>query len=310
MSNDLAPLDLELIRRTVASGANDDELQLYLHDCHRHGVHPLDKLLHFSVRVDRKTGARKYTPITSIDLFRSRAADTGHHAGTDDAVFTGEPGSRFPATATVTVYRIVQGVRCAFTATARWSEYKPEFNDFMWLRMPHTMLSKCAEALALRKAFPAELGGLYTTDEMAQAQRPDHDVHDSPEANTIPVEDQLRARQANPRPRKEYCTQAQQDAMRDLGDELGLTGAERIEIIRPYNVKRASSLSVEQGDEIILTLRRTMVAKLLSARGFNMDDVRRELPLVQADTANDLTHEEALATLTMLREHMTRMETA
>jgi len=64
----------------------------------------------------------------------------------------------------------VHDQRCGFTATARWSEYKPD-SDFMWRRMPHTMLGKCAEALALRKGFPQELSGLYEAAEMDQAER-------------------------------------------------------------------------------------------------------------------------------------------
>jgi phage recombination protein Bet len=156
---------LELIKRTVAVGATADELKLYLFDCQRQGVHPLDKLVHFTKR------AGKYTPITSIDFMRIRAADTGEYAGSDDATFSmlGVRENEAPLSATVTVWRLVQGQRASFTATARWSEYKPDQNDFMWKKMPHTMLAKCAEALALRKGFPRQLAGLYAKEEMDQA---------------------------------------------------------------------------------------------------------------------------------------------
>lgn len=159
---------LDLIRRTVAAGATNDELSLFLHDCERRNVHPLDKLLYFTKRKG------KYTPITSIDFFRSQAGDTGQHAGTDDAIFV--DGDKYPVSGTVTVYRMVEGIRCPYTATARWAEYYPGDGDlgFMYRKMPHTMLGKCAEALALRKAFPKQLAGLYTSDEMAQAGAPDN----------------------------------------------------------------------------------------------------------------------------------------
>ena len=154
---------LDLIKRPVAKDAPPDELKLYLYDCARQGVHPLDKLIFFTKR------SGKYTPITSIDFMRTRAADTGEYAGSDDAVHSDHDDSADNWTASVTVYRLVQGQRCAFTATARWSEYKPEQNDFMWKRMPYTMLAKCAEALALRKGFPRQLAGLYAREEMDQA---------------------------------------------------------------------------------------------------------------------------------------------
>jgi phage recombination protein Bet len=165
---------LDLVRRTIAADATPDELKLYLYDCARQGVHPLDKLLHFTKRKG------KYTPITSIDFMRTRAAETNEYAGSDVPLFAGkdgvwsslwlEPGP--PAAALVAVWRLVQGQRCKFEAVARWTEYKPEANDFMWQRMPATMLSKCAEALALRKGFPRQLAGLYAAEELDQAEPP------------------------------------------------------------------------------------------------------------------------------------------
>lgn len=154
---------IDLIRRTVAKDATPDELQLYFYDCARQGVHPLDKLIHFTKR------GGKYVPITAIDFMRMRANQTGAYAGSDDAVFTGVAGQKGFA-AGVTVYRLVQGQRCAWSATARWEEYFPgEQQGHMWRKMPNVMLAKCAEALALRKAFADVLHGLYIREEMDQA---------------------------------------------------------------------------------------------------------------------------------------------
>jgi phage recombination protein Bet len=152
---------LALIKRTIAKDATDSELQLFLYDCQRRNTHPLDRLLHFSKR------GGKYVPIVSIDFMRQRAAATDACAGIDDATFSGTPKSADFA-ARVTVWRLVQGQRCAFTATARWTEYKPD-QDWMWLKMPHLMLGKTAEALALRRAFPTELAGVYVVEELEQA---------------------------------------------------------------------------------------------------------------------------------------------
>jgi phage recombination protein Bet len=162
----VTPEQHDLIRRTVAKDATDDELRLYLYDCSRQGVHPLDKLIHFTKR------GGKYTPITSIDLMRMRAADTNEYAGNERYTFTGTPGtSSFIAVSTV--WRLVNGTRCNFTREARWSEYcPPPGQDHMWRKMPHIMLGKCAEAQALRAGFPRQLHGLYAAEEMEQAERP------------------------------------------------------------------------------------------------------------------------------------------
>lgn len=179
---------LSLVKQTIAHGATDAELKLYLYDCARQGVHPLDRLLHFTKR------GGKYTPVTSIDLMRTRAADTGEYAGSDDAVFECDDVPIPPTLARVTVWRLVQGQRCAFTATARWMEYCPSGGqDHMWRKMPHTMLAKCAEALALRKGFPRQLAGLYAKEEMDQAgqetprQEPPHAAPVQAKVETRPV---------------------------------------------------------------------------------------------------------------------------
>ena len=176
----LAPMhltssEIDLIKRTVAQGATDDELKLFLYDCRRQGVHPLDKMIHFSKR------GGKYTPITSIDHMRSRADETGAYAGSDEPAYDiDDESDKLPRWSRVTVWKIVQGVRCPFTATARWSEYAPRGNEgFMWQKMPRLMLGKCAEALALRKAFPKQLHGIYERAEMMQAQEPAADAKGS-----------------------------------------------------------------------------------------------------------------------------------
>jgi phage recombination protein Bet len=177
MSTDLAVVDrpaplerpvvitsdqVALVKAVLAPDATDAELQLFFYDCQRRGVHPLDKLIHFTKRKG------KYTPVTSIDFFRSRAERTHEHMGTDDAVFTGTPASPEGFAATVTVYRMVQGEKCPFTATARFLEFAPagDGNDFMWKKMPFNQIAKCAEAQALRRGFPQELNGLHIVEEM------------------------------------------------------------------------------------------------------------------------------------------------
>lgn len=164
---------LNLAKTTVAKDLNDGEFQMFLYNCKRQGIHPLDGMLIPIPRTDN--GVRRLTFVTTVDLLRSRAADTGEYAGSDDAIIAYSEGGQ-PESATITVWRLVQGVRCAFTATARWVEYFPgEKQGFMWKQKPHIMVAKCAEALALRKAFPKQLAGLYLSEELEQDESPELD---------------------------------------------------------------------------------------------------------------------------------------
>lgn len=169
---------IQLITNTVAKGATTDELKLFLYTAQRTGLDPLTRQIHFVKR------AGQMTIQTGIDGYRAIASRTGELAGIDDPIY--EEANNRPIKATVSVYRMVQGQRVAFTASARWSEYAPQGGQgFMWQKMPYLMLGKVAESLALRKAFPLDLSGLYTQEEMAQA---DNEVkHTEAEVVTTPT---------------------------------------------------------------------------------------------------------------------------
>lgn len=167
---------IDLIKRTVADGTSDDELALFLEVCRSTGLNPFQKQIYAIMRDTYNSKTKRKEPRmtiqTGIDGYRLMAARTGQHAGTDDAVFDTETAPA-PTWARVTVRRLLAGGMVAeFTATARWREYAQTYDgnpSGMWAKMPYQMLAKCAEAQALRKAFPAELSGVYTAEEMAQA---------------------------------------------------------------------------------------------------------------------------------------------
>lgn len=168
MSNEIAKIEfstdqVDLIKRTIAKDATDDELKLFMHQCKRTGLDPMTRQIYFMKR------GGKVTIQTSIDGFRVIAERSGDYAGQDEPVFIKDDGQLY---CKVTVYRFRGDVRYpAAVGVAYWNEYCPQSGqDFMWKKMPHTMLSKVAEALALRKAYPQDLSGIYTSDEMNQAE--------------------------------------------------------------------------------------------------------------------------------------------
>ena len=184
MSNELAKIEfnkeqIELIKSQVAPKATDNELKLFLYHCQRTGLDPLARQVYAIKRKakdDSGNWIEKMTIQTSIDGFRVVAERSGSYAGQDEPIFV-ENGTQLVC-CKVTVYRFNDEIRYpAAVGVAYWNEYVPkDGQDLMWKKMPHTMLSKVAEALALRKAFPQDLSGLYTNDEMVQADTPPIDV--------------------------------------------------------------------------------------------------------------------------------------
>lgn len=160
------PTQLDLIKNQIAKGCSAAEIEYFIGVCQRTGLDPFQRQIYAIRRKDN--GVEKMTIQTGIDGYRLIADRTDRYAGSDEPVHHYDDAGNLMRSV-VTVWKMVGGVRGSFTASALWSEYQ-QANNKMWAKMPCTMLAKCAEALALRKAFPADLSGLYTTEEMMQAE--------------------------------------------------------------------------------------------------------------------------------------------
>lgn len=170
---------IELIKSLVAPKANDLELKFFLNQCQRTGLDPLTRQIYAIHR--KSNNEEKMTIQVSIDGFRVIAERSGVYAGQAEPEFTEENGVLKLCKVRVYKWKGDQRYEAA-VGVAYWDEYAQTKDEWkngqktgkkitteMWAKMPHTMLAKVAEALALRKAFPQDLSGLYTSDEMNQA---------------------------------------------------------------------------------------------------------------------------------------------
>lgn len=181
MNNELVKIDfsqeqINLIKSQIAPKATDDELKLFVYQAKRTGLDPLARQI-YAIHRKTKDGNGNYvdrmTIQTSIDGFRVIAERSGDYAGQDEPLFLRD--TEDAPYCKVTVYRFRGDVRYpAAVGVAFWKEYVQTDREGkpsgMWAKMPRTMLAKVAEALALRKAYPQDLSGLYTGDEMQQAE--------------------------------------------------------------------------------------------------------------------------------------------
>jgi phage recombination protein Bet len=171
-----------LLKRTICRPKNreatKDELALFVGQCKRTGLDPFAKQIYAIFRWSKREKDEVMTIQTAIDGFRLIAERTGCYLGKSAAYWCGPDGvwkdvwisGEHPVAAKVVVRKVIVDQVSDSPAVAHWSEYA-DGESPMWKSMPANQLAKCAEALALRQAFPNDLSGLYTIDEMARADR-------------------------------------------------------------------------------------------------------------------------------------------
>lgn len=170
------PARVALLHRTLLADATADEVAIFIDTCRRTGLDPFSRQIY----PIRRAGV--LATLVSIDGLRVIAERSGHYAGQLGPWWCGPDGqwrdawldADHPAAARIAVLR--DDFREPLYAVARWASYAPVGRDGrlggLWQKLGDVLLAKCAEALALRRALPADLSGLYVTEEMEQAETP------------------------------------------------------------------------------------------------------------------------------------------
>ena len=169
-----------VLTNSLYPGAASGSIKLVIGYCKAAGLDPMQKPVHIVPMWDGKSKQMRDVVMPGIGLYRTQAARSGEYAGVTEPEFgdditesVGGAQITYPKWCRVTVRRLLpNGTVVDFTAKELWKEnYATKGRDSaapnaMWLRRPYAQLAKCAEAQALRKAFPEAVGSQPTADEM------------------------------------------------------------------------------------------------------------------------------------------------
>ncbi|MCI1437097.1 MAG: phage recombination protein Bet [Acetobacter indonesiensis] len=170
---------IHILKDSLYPGAADDSVRMVIGYCRAASLDVMKKPVHIVPMWDNKAKIMRDVVMPGIALYRIEASRTGEYIGKSEPEFgpliTMELGGvrvRFPEWCRMTVRRLVHGRECEFTAKEYWLEnYATAKKDTdapntMWKKRAFGQLAKCAEAQALRMAFPEQTGGTNTDDEM------------------------------------------------------------------------------------------------------------------------------------------------
>lgn len=172
---------MQVLQSSLYPGAAPASIKMVIGYCKASGLDPMRKPVHLVPMWDSKASQMRDVVMPGIGLYRTDAARTGEYAGItepeygpDTTEVIGGVEITYPKWCRITVSRrMPSGEIVKFTATEFWRENyavkggkeKSIAPNAMWQRRPYGQISKCAEAQALRKAFP-EVGSQPTADEM------------------------------------------------------------------------------------------------------------------------------------------------
>lgn len=180
---------MKVLQASLYPGAAPDSIKMVLGYCKAAGLDPMQKPVHIVPMWDSKAGAMRDVVMPGVNLYRTQAMRSGECAGVTEPEYgpdvkedIGGQSITFPAWCRVTVKRrLPTGEIVDFTAREFWKENyavkggkeKSIAPNAMWFKRPYGQIAKCAEAQALRKAFP-EIASQPTADEMeGKAMRAD-----------------------------------------------------------------------------------------------------------------------------------------
>src|SRR5258706_15713587 len=289
--------DKDAVRKTIAKDCNEAQFKVFVLACNRLGLDPFARQI---VPIVQGGGM---TPQTTIDGFRLIADRTHKYAGQLGPFWCGPDGEwkevwlgdGAPAAAKVGVLR--RDFEQPMWGVARFKSYNKGGN---WKSMPDVMLAKVAESQALRKAFPQELSGAYTEDELDNSDNDREPPHVN-ETRTPPAVRPMTPSQPAPKPvSKPAPKPAAKLSLGSLRLRMQYLGIKRMDQWDAFLKERIGKTDAKQitDDELDIleevVQNREAEAQAMHELGIAYtDDPAAPIGTSTADDPNDLSHLEA-----------------